>query len=261
MNNKININYGLLALVFYCLFIIFNDYFCFIFKTNMNFIFYLLSFILCFIIYILIKKYLIIERKKIDKFDIIMFIIIIMSFLSRLAIPDSSFDTLNYHLYLQERVFSDNVLTNFFPARWINTFSMPLADRMHYFFRLILGYRLGIILNLFIMIIIYFQTKTILEKFLKNKIYISLISTIIIITEQLLTNMITYYVDLFSIPLFLGIIIIILNNKKVNNITNYFILLMAGILISLKISNAFLVLLLAIIYIIKFYKCLLLDKN
>ena len=171
-------------------------------------------------------------------------------------LPDTSFDTLNYHLYLQERPFSNNVSFNFFPARWINTFSLPLADRFLCFFRLVFGYRFGIMGNLIVMFLMYYQVKIILSVFVKNKYYISLISVAVLFTEQILYNMATYYVDLISIPLFLEIIIFLLKDKekKISNKENFSILLIAGLLVSLKISNAFLLIPLAIIYIYRYKK-------
>ena len=142
MKTKIKLNVFSLLAILYILFIIINDYMCLIFKTNASAILYIASFVLTSVLFLLLRKKIKIEYKVFDKIDIVFFIIILIVFISRLAIPDSAFDSLNYHIYNQERTFSDNATFNFFPARWINTFSLPLADRMHYFFRLILGYRL-----------------------------------------------------------------------------------------------------------------------
>ena len=254
MKTKIKLNIFSLIAILYILFIIFNDYMCLIFRTNASVLLYVASFVLVGILFLLLRKKIKIEYKVFDKIDIVFFIIIIIVFLTRLAIPDSAFDTLNYHIYNQERTFSDNATFNFFPARWINTFSLPLADRMHYFFRIILGYRLGIITNLLFMIVIYYQLKIILSKFIKNKYYVALISIVILLTEQLLSNMITYYVDILSIPIFLEIIINILENKESNNYNNCFILLLSGIIFSLKVSNAFLLIPLILICIVRYRK-------
>ena len=252
--NKVNINILTFILIFYMLFILINDYFCFIFKENCNFIFYIVSFVICLILTFLIRKKINFIKPDFNKLDFIIIFILFWVFWSRVAIPDSAFDTLNYHLYLQNRPFSNNVSYNFFPARWINTFSFPLADRMNFFVRYLFGYRLGTMLDIFILIVVYYQVKLILSKFIDNKSYVAIISSIILITEQILSNMIVYYVDLVSIPLILEIIIIITSKDKKNNYHNYFLLLLAGMLCSLKISNAFFVLPLAIIYLIKNYK-------
>lgn len=179
----------------------------------------------------------------------ILFILVI--YFVKFAIPDKGFDTLNYHLYLQISPFADNIYYNFFPARWINTFSYPLADRIHYFFRFILGYRLGNIANIYILITIYYQAKQFLKKYIhvKNKIIIPVTTFSVICTEQILMNLVSYYVDLMAIPLILEIILIILN-KDINKFNNYFILFMSGIIISLKISNILILIPLGILYII-----------
>lgn len=254
MDNKLKINILSFISIFYILFIIINDYFCFIFKANSSIIFYIISFLICFLFYMLIRKKVNIVKIDFNRIDFVFLIIILMVFLARITIPDSSFDTLNYHLYLQERLFSNNVSFNFFPARWINTFSFPLSDRIHYFFRMMLGYRLGIFANLLFIIVIFFQVKCILGKFIENKSFISIMSGLVLITEQILSNMITYYVDIMAIPLFLEIIILLLYNKKVNNFISCFVLFISGILVSLKVSNAFLLIPLAIIYLVKYRK-------
>ena len=252
--NKLKINYFSLSCILLVLFILLNDYFCFIFHINFNILLYLLSGIITFFVFYFIKDKIEIVKPKYDKLDIIFYIILAMILIAKIAVPDMAFDTLNYHLYLQERLFSNNATFNFFPARWINTYSFPLADRIHFFFRNIFGYRLGIIANILFMIVIYYQVKEILSYFVKDKKMIPYISAFILITEQLLSNMVTYYVDLLAIPFILEIIIIILNNKKVNNLTSYIVLFLSGIIISMKISNAFLLIPLAIIYIIKYRK-------
>lgn len=254
MKEKIKLNIATFILLIYTLFIVINDCLCFAFSKNSSIIFYILSLVICFGLCFFLRRKFKIVKLDFDKIDIVFLLFILSVFLVRFAIPDSSFDTLNYHLYSQERLFSNNTSYNFFPARWINTFSLPLADRMHYFFRYLFGYRLGILANLFCIIIIYYQIKQILKKLNINKNYAGLISVVILVTEQILANMLTYYVDLFSIPFLLEIIIVLLNYKKVNNIINFIVLFMAGVLVSIKVSNAFLLIPLVIIYIKKYRK-------
>ena len=254
-NSFLKINLSIFLFVFLTIFILINDYICFFTKTGANFVTYLVSFLLlslisCFLIF---KKKVKIEKDKFNKADIIFLVFIIFILSLRVAIPDSAFDTLNYHLYLQENPFFNNTTFNFFPSRWINTFTLPLADRMHYFFRLILGYRLGLILNTLCLIVVFYQLKRILSKFMNNETLISLSALVIIVTEQILTNMITYYVDLLILPIFLEIILIIFDKEK-NPLNNYWILLLAGIAISFKISNIYFIILFAILYIIKYRK-------
>ena len=91
---------------------------------------------LCFIL----RRKVSVKMDKFNKIDIIFYIFLFFILFLRVAIPDSSFDTLNYHIYLQEKLFDDNVSYNFFPGRWINTFSLPLGDRLHFFFRMIIDW-------------------------------------------------------------------------------------------------------------------------
>ena len=253
-DSRFNISILMFILIFYILFILINDYLCFIFKENFNLIFYGISFLICISISFLLHKKIKITGIEFNKLDLLLIFILIWVFWCRMAIPDSSFDTLNYHLYLQNRLFSNNVSFNFFPARWINTFSFPLGDRMNGFIRYLFGYRLGTILDIFILIVVYYQVKFILSKFISNKYYIATISGIILLTEQILANMVTYYVDLISIPIILEIIIVITSSEKKNNFHNCYLLLLSGILCALKISNGFYVIPFAIIYLIKNHK-------
>lgn len=252
-NKKFSINIGIFLLLLYTIFIILNDYICFFAKVDAGIITYFLSGVIVLIAAFFLKNKITLKKELFERNDILFFSFILIIWLCRLVFPESAFDTLNYHLYLQERPFTDHINFDFFPARWINTFSLPLADRMHYFFRFLFGYRLGMIANLLILIVIYYQVKRILKLYLKNNKFISIFALIVIITEQILSNMTTYYVDLFSIPFFLEIILIIIENRG-SKLNNYLVLFMSGIIVSLKISNAFLLIPLAIIYIYKYYK-------
>lgn len=250
---KFKLNLSIFLFIAYIIFIILNDYICYIFKYDASFLTYFISFFCISLVTFLLRKKISIKLDKFNKIDIIFFVFLIFIMFLRVAIPDSSFDTLNYHIYLQENLFEDNVNYNFFPGRWQNTFSLPLGDRLHYFFRLILGYRMGMIFNMLCLIVVYYQLKRFLSKFIKKENIICIFSFAIIITEQLLTNMITYYVDLFVIPIFLEIIIMLFEKEK-DRINNYFTLLLAGIAISLKVSNAILLIPLAIVYLYKYRK-------
>lgn len=249
-----SIRFEFLLLLAYIIFILLNDLFCFLCKTNQNYYFYLISFCVTLLGMILVLRKTNIEKPPLSRYDLAFVVIIALIFFIRVFIPDSSFDTLNYHIIAQEQVFSDNVGFNFFPGRWINTHSLPLADRMHYFFRLILGYRLGIVFNFILLIIIYYQIKRILILVLKNKseLAISVMAVLGIMTEQILANSMTYYVDLFSIPFFLEFLLLIIEkNEKPRHFIAAFI---CGVLISLKLSNAFFMIMFLLIYLIRFRK-------
>lgn len=253
----IEIHLTLFLFVAYMMFVAIADIICFLFHQVPMIAAYIVSILTLLLLYWLIRKKIKIVKEDFSRVDIIFFMILIAVMALRIAIPDSSYDTLNYHLYLQENPFANNTTENYFPGRWVNTFSFPLADRMHYFFREILGYRLGMICNMLCLMVVYYQVKRLLvgggSRFIKNKssVWIPIAAIVIIITEQIMTNMTTYYVDLFAIPLFLEIIIILFSKEK-NEYNNYFVLLLAGFAISMKLSNLILVAVLAVIYIYKY---------
>ena len=246
------IKFSFLMLLVYTIFIILNDYICFFAGTHANVYTYIGSIAILMPIMLILRRSVKIDFSNFSKYDLIFLVIIGIIYLLKFAIPDSAFDTLNYHLYEQENCFSNNVSFNYFPARWINTFSIPLADRMHYFFRFLLGYRLGYILNLFIVIVIYYQTKQIIQCFIqesKFKYIIPILAILVVLTDFVLQNFVTYYVDLFAIPFFLEIIIIMLK-KDFNKFNIMLVIICAGIALALKISNAFLLIPLGITFLI-----------
>lgn len=251
---KCEINLLISIFITYIFFIILNDYLVFTLKIE-GLVSYCVSFIFTIALVIFLRRYFKIKIDNFNKIDIMLIVFLLCIFGLRIAIPDSAFDTLNYHVYLQKNAFSDNVNYNFFPARWINTFSFPLSDRLHNFFRIIFGYRLGMFFNGFCAIVIYYQIKRLLKMLIKNNNLVCILSIIIILTEQIMSNMITYYVDIFNIPIILEIILIILERQNINNNSqNFYVLFLAGILVALKVSNAFFLIPLAIIYIIRYKK-------
>lgn len=256
-NKKAEVDGMVAILVIYTCFIIINDWICYLFAKNANLLIYASSFFIVSVIVYLLNRVVKLKFDKFQKYDLIFIGFIIFIYIQRLAIPEKAFDTLNYHLYMQERPFADNISFNFFPARWINSYTFPLADRMHYFFRFLLGYRLGNILNIFILVILYYQSKRFLEIFLKkeNNSLIPILAIIVITTEQILTNSMNYYVDLIAIPFILEIILIIME-KKFNHANHYMVLLMAGIIVAMKVSNALILIPLAIVYIMYSYQTL-----
>ena len=116
-----------------------------------------------------------IYRKKIllnsnfEKTDLILFIVWIIYSLTKIVFPDETYDTFSYHIYLQENPFIDKVNFDFFPGRIYCIFLFPLADRLHYIFRYLFGYRFGRIASFYTAIIVFYQLKNILFFLTKNK--------------------------------------------------------------------------------------------
>jgi hypothetical protein len=94
---------------------------------------------------------ILIKRKKIgisidfNKIDILFYIGLAIITVFTIIYPDSFWDTKSYHIYLQQNPFVNKINFDFFAGRNLNSFQFPIADRVYYLFRYILGYRLGTI--------------------------------------------------------------------------------------------------------------------
>jgi hypothetical protein len=174
--------------------------------------------------------------------------------LLRLPFPDASFDVLNYHLYLQEFKFENAVTYHFMPAG-VAGFSLPLADRMFYVFRLLLGYRGGVILNTLVLILLYFQVKDLI-KLAPNMgllgkhqgLALSLSALFALSTEHIFANIGVYMVDLLLVPFLLELLRMAFAGRTLPQFALIYSGLMFGLGASVKLTSlVFSVLLLAII--------------
>ena len=120
----------------------------------------------------------------------------------RVAIPDISFDVLNYHIFHAERALRGPLLISgdYFPTP--APFN-PTPDILTGFYRYLLGYRLGTIANYLALI----WTGTILNRLLRDHIASAWLRCtsilIILLTEQILFQVNIYMVDLLALPLLL----------------------------------------------------------
>ena len=76
--------------------------------------------------------------------------------------PDQSYDTQNYHLLSQIPGFVDNLHYHVMPGRF-QMFGFRLGDRLFYPFRVLLGLRMGTLLNALAMLVIYRQVTVFLS--------------------------------------------------------------------------------------------------
>jgi hypothetical protein len=263
MTNKIlKINIFTFILFFILLLTLEIDYITYFFNTP-----YLLTFIISLIFniginYFILKKIEIV--KSLNKSDIIFFVFLFFLFIITIVYPDRSFDTFNYHLYLQENPFGNKIGYDFFAGKNLNSFSYAFPDRVFYIFRYFLGYRLGVIINYLFITVIYTQVKDILKKFVvkEKDLLITIISTLIVITVSLVDIMDSYYVDLLSLVLLLEIFRLVLNVKIDNKNSSYllgYLALLFGFAVVTKISNLPILAFLFIAYIIRnknIIKCL-----
>lgn len=256
---KISINIFMIIFLSISFIVLFTDYITYIF--NLKYIYSLLISMVLYSIMFFILKEKITIKNDINKYDSIFFIVIAFFAIITIVFPDRTFDTLNYHLFLQENPFSDKIFGDFFPSKNINSFTYAFTDRLFYLFRFFLGYRLGTILQYGILIVIYYQIKNIFSHFIKNtknnNLIISILSLLSTISLSIIELIDSYYVDNVSIIFLLELFIVCIFGKKIINKEDYDIkqLLYIGFLVGFafvsKISNAILIIYLFIIYILK----------
>jgi len=126
---------------------------------------------------------------------------LLFAFLLRAAFPDHSYDVLNYHLLNTERSLRGPLFqpSDFFPSVPFN----PVGDMITGISRLLLGYRLGTVINLLVLLWLAQITDKILHHFISNRWVRSGSVLLIMLTENLLFEISTYLVDLLILPLLL----------------------------------------------------------
>ena len=176
--------------------------------------------------------------------------------------PDRTFDTGNYHLIAQNPAFEDYFTEDFGYGNF-QVWGFRLPDRMFYYFRYLLGYRLGTLLNVFVMVVSFTQLYDLLDWVflrctknpkdnLKSKIVCNRLiwSLSILCTLDTILLFGTYYVDLLSIPFALELIRLLLDEKDQEPVDIYYFALICGITLGLKLTNIIYVAPIVIIYVI-----------
>ena len=261
--SDIKINTNILFLL-YCLAFIFvfiydlANFINYILKCNIinSIILYVLTLPL---IILIVKKFFYFELLELNIYNILVILVFIFLTLLKLPLPDQSYDTVNYHIFLQQTGFVDNINRNFFPAVW-GTYLFPLGDRLFYLFRILLGYRAGTLLNTFVLIVMYFQIISIVKDYTRvrninfNTPLVSFISLLILSTEFIFLNLSIYKVDLLFIPFLLHLMQIILFNKNYNKFMSLYIAFLCGLVIAIKLIGIIFVVILLLFYITKHRK-------
>lgn len=218
----------------------------------------------------ILRENIILEKVQICWLDVVFVVAIIAVSILRGVMPDTSYDTSNYHAFFQYELDRDFINYDFFPIRAVNASTIVLGDRMFGCFHRILGYRMGTSLNTLCVIIIYFKLKEILDllgKYLEiniNRFLICFLSIICMLSENIYSLLSTYMIDLLSVPLLLQMLLIVLQSERwkieeleentadaVINFEAVWLCIMAAMAVGIKISNAGIVAPLAISYLYK----------
>lgn len=201
-------------------------------------------------------------------------IFLVVGILRGLA-PDLSHDVSQGRVYWQTPGFADNIDENVFPAGF--TFFFPLSDRIFYYPRLLLGYRMGTLTNAALLILIFIQMSALLhtllgkqmlqlrkeyaEKAVGKPLYGILVY---LISEDLLAfisvslfyslaNLGTYMIDLVAIPLLLWLLCRVLEGRKndAGQAELLFVALLCGLIFALKFTNVIFIAPLLLLYLLQ----------
>ena len=190
---------------------------------------------------------------------IYMVVILLIAVLRSLA-PDLAYDTSQGRVYWQDPGFVDNVDENVFPAGF--TFFFPLSDRIFYYPRVLLGYRMGTLMNALVMILIFLQMyklihmllgkqmeslrKDYTEKAINRPIYgiltylmsEELFAFISVTLFYALADLGSYMIDLLAIPLLLWLLHRVLDeSQQSNRVEQIFVALLCGLSFAMKFTN------------------------
>lgn len=236
--------------------VLINDYISYF--LNIKYIFSIIaSLIITGLFNLLIRKKIRISH-DIEKSDLIFYILLFLIMIITIPYADRAFDSFNYHLYLQKNPFGDKLGYDFFAGKNFNTYTYAFADRVFYLFRYFLGYRPGLILNYFLLIVLYYQVKRILSHILKGKInknVLAIFSSFSILSLSIVDIVDSYYIDILSIVVLLeafsfSMFSESLKKEDKNNFLKFgYLALLFGLGFSIKISNAIPIIFIFIIYI------------
>lgn len=175
-------------------------------------------------------------KSKISPFLFIVVIPLTILFLIKAFIPDISYDVLNYHIFNQIAASSGFPYDNgsYYPI----TPSNPTGDILANIFRVILGYRMGTIVN-FIMIL---WSAKIIYDFLSmkrtNYYYVALGTLYIISSVNVLFEINNYMIDVYALPALLDATFMIVNLKSNKGFQYYLTIgFLLGFSIAVKLTN------------------------
>ena len=244
---KINVHVFIFVLI--AVIASFNDIIIYVFNLEYNLSLILSSIFIILLSIVFIKKNKLKVFNNFEKKDLLFLIPYLLITSTLFLSCDQRLDTFNYHLYLQENPFIDKVN---FDRLLSHSFLFPLGDRMTYIFRGVLGYRLGMILSFYTLIILFFQVKKIFTEMfpdLKQKKLITFFSSLALLTATPNWRCVTFHIDNFSMIIFLEFICVFLQKENIfkNKSILYYLCLLSGISIGIKVINAVLVIALFLI--------------
>lgn len=206
----------------------------------------LVALLLVLVLFILGKKYF--AKDSVDMTpELCMGIIVILVYGCLVSVyPDRAWDTYNYHIIAQSPKFRNYFDGSYFGLGHFQVWGFRLGDRLFYYFRCLLGFRMGTILNTLILAIAYTQVYQLLdlvtihcEKNFLLRLFFNkgLWSMVILLYTQSILMFGTYYVDVLALPIGLEIVKILVENRKTTSWEIAYFALLNGIFLSFKLTN------------------------
>lgn len=235
-----------------------SDIIIYFFKLNFLVTNIIVLFLSILVLIFLNKRKYIEIKSNFSKFDFIFISGLLGYIVISIVFPDLSWDTRSYHIYLQENTFCDKINLDFFAGRNLNSFLFSLGDRIHYLFRVILGYRLGTIMSYYLLLVLYYQVKRFLIEITKssNQLFLSVFSIFPCVMSIIFAFAGTYYIDNFGLICLMEIFYILFFEDNVfdNKINICILAITVGISISIKVTNIIFVIPIGLYFFIKNFK-------
>ncbi len=195
------------------------------------------------LLYFLLKKQIVRVTNEYCRWDMFFWGLLAVLCVLSIGFADKNWDTYSYHIYLQENPFTNKIYEDFFPGRTLTSFVYPLADRVFYLFRGMLGYRLGTLPSYLILIPMFYGVKKMLRFLIPaiDQRFLSVISIFPLCTFIILQQTGTYYIDNFSIVFLLEFTYEVMADGESffeNSAQLYYLALLAGIATCIKFTNA-----------------------
>lgn len=227
------------------------------------------------IIFLLVKNRIHLTRLPKRKSSWFVFILFLIIGIIKGISPDISLDVSNYHLLAQTPGFMDAFGYHVAPGDF-QFFGFRLPDRMFYLFRMILGFRMGTLLNSLVVFLIYLQVRDILTITLDDKLSVlrnrsagrmgnvlnrivfneDVIALAIVLTHDSCMQFASYMVDMFAIPIALEMIRILLKKETADKAECTYYAFLAGLMFCMKMTNIVYMLPLLLYFLIKNRKSL-----
>lgn len=162
--------------------------------------------------------------------------------------PDRGYDTYNYHIIAQSPEFRNYFEGRYFGLGNFQVWGFRLGDRLFYYFRCLLGFRMGTILNTLVLVIVYAQICQMLDTITghcKKNFAIRLCSNkfvwaiAILFYTQTLLMFGSYYVDVLALPIGMEILRKLISDteKETNSREIAYFALLNGIWLGFKLTN------------------------